>query len=218
MGVAPCVPSKSHDGFDIRQGRHDFFPGHRMSKRRFAVLDRDGTINAEREYLSHPDQLELLPGAVEGLRHMRRLGLGLVVITNQSGIGRGYFGWESLDIIHQRLFTLLAAEGIQLDGIYVCPHLPSDGCTCRKPQPELLERAAREHNFNPSEAFVIGDKAIDIDLGQQVGATTLLVRTGYGSQVALQSEKTWDYLADDLANAATVIECLIHADHRGRPW
>lgn len=185
-----------------------------MSQRRFVVLDRDGTINVEREYLSHPEQVELLPGAVCGLRHFRTLGLGLVVITNQSGVGRGYFDRARLDLIHERLCALLAAEGIQLDGIYVCPHRPSEGCTCRKPQPELLEKAAREHRFKPGEAFVIGDKVIDIELGQQVGATTLLVRTGYGAQIAAQMAVPSDYLVDDLANAAAVIEPLLNIDDR----
>lgn len=185
-----------------------------MNQKRFVVLDRDGTINIEREYLSDPDQLEILPGVVNGLRHFRKLGLGLIVITNQSGVGRGYFDWTRLELIHQRLCALLAAEGIQLDGIYVCPHHPSDGCTCRKPQGELLDKAAREHYFKPSEAFVIGDKIIDIELGKQVGATTLLVRTGYGAQVAEQMAVTWDYVVDDLANAAAVIERLLNTDNR----
>jgi len=189
-----------------------------MSQQRFVVLDRDGTINVEREYLSNSDQLELLPGAVRGLRHLRELGLGLVVITNQSGVGRGYFDWARLDLIHQRLSALLADEGIQLDGIYVCPHHPNDGCTCRKPQPELLEKAAREHKFRANEAFVIGDKAIDIELGQKVGATTLLVRTGYGTKVevlaASQMKVTWDYIVNDLADAANVIERHLNKTYR----
>jgi len=180
-----------------------------MNQKRFVVLDRDGTINVEREYLSQPDQLELLPGAANGLRHLRKLGLGLVVITNQSGIGRGFFDLPRLDLIHQRLHALLAAEDIQLDDIYVCPHRPNDGCRCRKPQLELLLKAAQEHHFNPSEAFVIGDNTVDIELGRQVGATTLLVLTGYGAQVAEQIEANWDYAVDDLESAAVVIEHLL---------
>jgi len=183
-----------------------------MTHQRFVVLDRDGTINVECEYLSRPDQLELLPGAVCGLRHLRQLGLGLIIITNQSGVGRGYFDEARLDLIHQRLSELLAAENIQLDGIYVCPHHPDAGCSCRKPQPGLLEKAAREHQFKPCEAFVIGDKIIDIELGQQVGATTLLVRTGYGAQVEEQMVVAWDYVVDDLANAAVVIERLLNTN------
>ena len=194
----------------VLPSRTDFYEGHSLSQRRFVVLDRDGTINVEREYISHPDQIELLPGAAQGLRHLHRLGLGLVVISNQSGIGRGYFSWESLNLIHQRLCELLTAEGIQLDGIYVCPHSPGDGCTCRKPQPELLEKAAREHNFDPRKAFVIGDKKSDIELGQKVSAITLLICTGYDTQLALQLARISDYVIDNLANAAAVIEHLLN--------
>ena len=100
--------------------------------RRFVILDRDGTICAERHYLSRPDQVELLPGAARGLRALRRLDLGLIVVTNQSGIGRGYFGEADLRAVHAQLRRLLAAEQIALDGVYCCPHLPEDECGCRK--------------------------------------------------------------------------------------
>ncbi len=120
-----------------------------MSQRRFVVLDRDGTINVDRHYLSDPDQMELLSGATAGLRAMRAMGLGLVVVTNQSAIGRGYFDLARLEEIHNRLRDLLAAERVELDGIYVCPHLPDDGCDCRKPLPGLLRRAAAELAFDP---------------------------------------------------------------------
>ncbi len=102
------------------------------------LLDRDGTIIAERSYLSDPDQVELLPGTVEGLRRLQRMGCGLVVITNQSGIGRGYFTETQLARIHERMKALLAREQVRLDGIYICPHRPEEHCSCRKPEPGLV--------------------------------------------------------------------------------
>jgi len=176
-----------------------------MARRRFVVLDRDGTINVERGYLSSLDQVELLPGAACGLRAMRNLGLGLIVITNQSAVGRGYFHAARLEEIHARLRELLAGEGVTIDGIYVCPHTPEDGCSCRKPLPGLIELAAEELAFDPTGCFVIGDKLSDIQLGSAVGATTLLVRTGYGAEAATSREVVADYVVDDLAAAAGVI-------------
>ena len=183
-----------------------------MKRRRFVVLDRDGTIIVERQYLSDPRQVELIPGAASGLRQLSEMGLGLVVITNQSAVGRGFFDQARLDLIHQRLCELLNAEGVHLDGIYVCPHTPEDACPCRKPRPGLLELAAQELGFDPQACFVVGDKACDIELGQRVGATTFLARTGYGAQVAAESTVTPDYVVDDLWDAAQIIECLLSAD------
>src|SRR5208337_2615106 len=163
----------------------------------FVVLDRDGTIIVERRYLTAPEQVELLPGAAEGLRAMRALGLGLVVVTNQSAVGRGYFDRNRLDEIHARLRELLATEGVTLDGVYVCPHRPEDGCLCRKPLPALLEQAARELGFDCRDCFVVGDKPCDIEMGQAAGATTLLVRTGYGAEHEANQAVKPDYVADD---------------------
>lgn len=168
--------------------------------RRFALIDRDGTINVEREYLSNPNGLELIPGAAKGLRLLKELGLGLVVLTNQSGIARGYFSLETLDAIHARLKALLAGEGIALDGLYICPHGPDDDCDCRKPLPGLALQAAKDLGFDPSRAFVIGDKAADVDLGKAVGATSILVRTGHGRKHEAMCRP--DYVADDLLGAA----------------
>lgn len=179
-----------------------------MSKR-FVALDRDGTIIKECHYLSDPNLVELLPGAADGLRHLRRLGLGLVVITNQSGLGRGYFDEARLTLIHQRFTDLLRQEGVELDGIYVCPHTPEDGCSCRKPRPGLVQAAAQELDFEPQTCFVIGDNVGDIGLGQRVAAITFLVRTGYGSQVAAAGAVNPDYIVNNLAEAAEVIEALL---------
>lgn len=185
-----------------------------MRRRRFVILDRDGTIIVERHYLCDPRQVELLPGAADGLRRLQRLGLGLVVITNQSAVGRGFIEQTHLDLIHQRLYQLLAAEGVRLDGLYVCPHLPEAGCPCRKPRTGLVELAAKELNFRPQASFVIGDQACDIELGRRVKATTMLVRTGYGAQVAAGHDVAPDYVVEDLRQAAQLIERLLAAEPR----
>lgn len=176
-----------------------------MAKPRYVVLDRDGTLIYERHYLSEVAQVELLPGAIEGLKQFLALGWQLVVVTNQSGIGRGYFDEERLEQIHQRLRSLLAAEGITLAGIYHCPHHPDNGCRCRKPAPGMLQQAAQDLDFELSQCIVIGDKPCDIELGQAVGATTVLVRTGYGAEVATQGTAQPDYVVQDLRAAADTL-------------
>lgn len=182
--------------------------------RNFAVLDRDGTIIVERHYLSDPRQVELIHGAARGMREMSKMGLGLVVVTNQSAIGRGILDMSHLDLIHKRMCELLAAEGVHIDGIYFCPHMPEDDCLCRKPKPGLLELAAKELELDPHSSFVIGDKQCDVELGQRVGATTLLVRTGFGAQVAEDGIVTPDYMVDDLQDAAQVIHRLLSTGDR----
>jgi D-glycero-D-manno-heptose 1,7-bisphosphate phosphatase len=177
--------------------------------RRCVLLDRDGTIVFERGYIRDPDEIELLPGAAAALRRLAKSSLALAVVTNQSAVGRGLLTEERLGEIHQRLRELLAAEGVALAGIYFCPHIPEDGCACRKPETGLFESASRELGFLPSESFVIGDKECDVELGQRAGATTILVRTGYGDDVDRDGSVSPDYVADDLAEAAGIIERLI---------
>jgi D-glycero-D-manno-heptose 1,7-bisphosphate phosphatase len=180
-----------------------------VTQRPFALLDRDGTIIKERHYLSDPDRVELIPRAAVGLRQLTQMGVGLLVITNQSGVGRGFFDERQLNRIHKRMCDLLAKESVILDGIYYCPHTPEDECRCRKPATELVRRASEKHGFDPSNIFVIGDKKIDVELGVNVGATTFLVRTGYGALVATESLVHPDYVVDDLAHAAATIENLL---------
>lgn len=178
-------------------------------RRRFVVLDRDGTLIEECHYLSDPADVALTPGAGEALRRLARRGLGLVVVTNQSAIGRGIFGPDRLDAIHAEVVEQLAREGVSLAGIYVCPHVPEDGCACRKPRRALLDRAGRDLGFDPADAFVVGDKASDIELGKSAGASTILVRTGYGREVEASGGAGADWIVDDLRQAAARIEeCL----------
>ena len=181
----------------------------RLSSRRFVILDRDGTLIREKNYLSDPAAVELLPGAVEGLHRIRDMGLGVVMVTNQSGIGRGYFDEATVEAIHGRMLEMLADRDLSLDGIYICPHTPEDACACRKPGTGLLLQAAEELQFDPRRAFVIGDKACDIDLGRNAGATTILVRTGYGNEHLASGEAKPEYVAEDMVGAAGVIERLL---------
>jgi D-glycero-D-manno-heptose 1,7-bisphosphate phosphatase len=172
--------------------------------KRFVLLDRDGTIIVEKHYLASPDQVALLPNAAAGLRTFSSLGFGLVIVTNQSGIGRGYFTTADADRVHLRLKELLAVESVALDGIYLCPHAPEVGCACRKPEPGLVRRAAADLGFDPSEAIVIGDKPCDIELGKRLHAQTVLVRSGYGVHYPTNAVKP-DLIANDLLAAAELI-------------
>jgi D-glycero-D-manno-heptose 1,7-bisphosphate phosphatase len=144
--------------------------------RRLALIDRDGTIIVDKVYLSDPDGIEFAPGAIEGLRLLRDAGFALALITNQSGIARGYFDAARLEQIHDRLRSMLAAEGLGLDAIYVCPHGPDDGCDCRKPEPGMVRSAMRDFGFGPDEAVVIGDT--DADMGAAAAAGVAGLRVG----------------------------------------
>ena len=177
--------------------------------RRFVLLDRDGTIIVDKHYLHDPDGVELLPMAAEGLRRLQGLGLGLAVLTNQSGIGRGYYDEASVHACNARMVELLAAEGVTLDGVYFCPHEPGAGCDCRKPMPGLMRRAAEELGFDPARAFMVGDKDADMGVGKATGATTILVRTGKGAAQEPACTDLTDFVADDLFGAALCIESLL---------
>ena len=172
--------------------------------RRYVVLDRDGTLNVEKTYLSDPEELELLPGVTAGLKLLQTHGFGLVVLSNQSGIGRGILSREIVEKIHLRLRELLQREGVNLESIYYCPHTPEQNCACRKPSPAMIHQAAKDLNFDPQESFVVGDKCSDIEMGRRVNAVTVLVLTGYGKQATFGLEKP-DFVAENFANAAALI-------------
>jgi len=173
--------------------------------RRWVALDRDGTLIEEVPYLADPWRVRLLPGAGQAVRLLRQMGLPMVLITNQSGIGRGYFELERLGEIHARLFALLAAEGATLDGVYCCPHRPEEGCPCRKPALGLLQQAARDLGLRPQDAFVIGDKECDLELGRRAGATAILVETGWGRETAARCGLQAHLVAADLWQASQAI-------------
>jgi D-glycero-D-manno-heptose 1,7-bisphosphate phosphatase len=173
---------------------------------RFVLLDRDGTINQEVDHLDRVDQVALIPGAAAAMRRLSSAGLGLVVLTNQANVGRGLLPADRLEEIHARLTRLLSDEGVRLDGLYVCPHAPEDGCDCRKPKAGLALRAATDHGFALDDSFVVGDHAADMGLGRAIGAVTILVRTGHGEdELKTGAGAQADHVAADLREAAGVV-------------
>lgn len=167
-----------------------------------AFVDRDGTINVERNYLRSPAELELIPGAAAGLKDLQARGFALVVLTNQSGVARRYFTLDAVAAVHARLAEMLAAEGVILDAVYLCPHGPADACDCRKPLPGMALRAAADLGLDLARSVMIGDKGVDLGLGRAIGARTILVRTGHGLAEEPVAAKLADFVADDLAAAA----------------
>ncbi len=170
-------------------------------------LDRDGTINREVHYLSRPEQLELLPGASEGLRSLHEAGYLLVVVTNQSAVGRGLLNRDRLDEIHRCLSGMLDAEGVKIAAWYDCPHRPDDGCSCRKPAIGLFERGRRELGISLDHAWMVGDRLSDLQAGRAIGARTILVATGYGRREYRlpQRHEYTDYYAESLIDVAQII-------------
>ena len=153
---------------------------------RAVFLDRDGTLNEEVGYVNHLDRFILLPRVGEAIRLLNRHGLKTVVITNQSGVARGYFTESLIHRVHERMEDLLRREGAHLDGIYYCPHHPEVGkppyrqkCRCRKPDTGLVDKAAKDLDIDCSKSYGIGDRGMDLEFAHRMGANGILVLTGY---------------------------------------
>lgn len=168
-------------------------------------LDRDGTLNIDTGYLKSPDDLTVLPGVGAALARLKQAGARLIVVTNQSGLGRGYFTSKDLEAIHHKLRLVLAEDGVTLDGVYFCPHHPDDRCNCRKPARGMIDRASAELQVDLTRAYVVGDSARDVELARQVGAQGILVMTGPSGAEALADltarDLSPDHVAEDLSRA-----------------
>lgn len=145
--------------------------------RRAVFLDRDGTIIEDRDYLSDPAGVALLPGAAEAVRRLNDAGLPVFIVTNQSGIGRGYFAESDYDKVHRRMIDLLARAGAEVAATYHCPHPPDldPPCHCRKPGAGLFESAARDHQIDLASSFYVGDRLRDLQAGTELGGTGFLI-------------------------------------------
>ncbi len=143
--------------------------------RRAVFLDRDGTIIFDEGYLADASRVRLVPGAASSLRRLRERGALLIVVSNQSGVARGLIRPEQLEAVDAAMDRLLAQEGVHLDATYYCEHGPDDGCSCRKPKPGMLERAAADHGIDLTRSVMIGDKRSDVEAGRAAGCATALL-------------------------------------------
>lgn len=182
--------------------------------RRAVFLDRDGTVNVEADFLSDPELLVLESHAAEGLRALRDAGFTLLVVSNQSGVARGLFTENDVRRVNERLRRMLAEEGVEIAGLYYCPHHPEGTvggyrgeCECRKPAPGMFTRAAAELDLDCAASYTVGDRARDLEAGRRAGTRCVLVKTGFGEnevEIALEM-KAADFVAEDLAGAAAWI-------------
>lgn len=182
---------------------------------RAVFLDKDGTLVRNVPYNVDPERIRLMPGAAEGLRLLHTAGYRLIVVSNQSGVARGYFPEGALAAVAARLRGLLAAAGVPLAGFYYCPHHPDGAasayaraCDCRKPAPGLLVRAAREHGVDLARSWLVGDILDDVEAGRRAGCRTVLIVNGGETEWSLSPLRLPEFLAADLASAArTIADC-----------
>lgn len=183
---------------------------------RAIFLDRDGTLNEEAGYIAAPEQFKLFGFAAEAVRLINEAGWRAIVLTNQSGIARGYLTEEFLLQTHKLMEDSLRLQGARLDAIYYCPHHPDFGqppyrrdCDCRKPKPGLIEKAAKEFDLDLTGCFVIGDRYRDVEMGHAAGASSVMVMTGFGREECETQRERWarppEFIAENLLEAVSWI-------------
>lgn len=170
-------------------------------------LDRDGTVLTEVGYLDTQEKMSLVAGAVDGIRKLNELGVRVVLVSNQSGVARGFFTREFVEETHRVLRKMLAEGKARFDRLYYCPHHPDSGCHCRKPETGMLEQARDELGIDLTRSYVVGDKPEDVMLGRRVSAKTVLVLTGHGGKSELQGRVWADHVSADLPGA---VDWIIH--------
>lgn len=190
-----------------------------MDIRKVVFLDRDGVINRDSaEYIKSWAEFEFLPGSLEALRLLCVEGYSIIVVTNQSGLARRLFSIETLESIHQQMRDQIIDAGGRITDIFYCPHLPGEGCNCRKPKTGMIDKAVAQYGLDPAGAALVGDSAKDILCGRQAGVgRAILVRTGNGLSAELELVELKiapEYMADDLLAAAHwIIDPPTQAQH-----
>jgi D-glycero-D-manno-heptose 1,7-bisphosphate phosphatase len=175
------------------------------TKSKAVFLDRDGTICEDVNYLSSPEQLEIFSFAAEAVRLLNENDFLVILITNQSGIARGFFDELSLRKIHDKLVSELAEQNAKLDAIYFCPHNPDANCACRKPKTGMIEQAIKDFSIDLEDSWMIGDKAIDVETGFNAKTKTALVLTGYGRKDLEELKRKPDITTENLLQAVRKI-------------
>ncbi len=181
--------------------------------KRAVFLDRDGTLIAEKNYLSRPEDVVIFPGVAGALKRLQEAGFHLFIVSNQSGVGRGYFTLADVDRVHEHLCRELARDGIRFEKVYTAPEAPGQPSRGRKPSPQFLFDARDEFALDLAESFMIGDKRIDLECGWNAGVQrSLLVRTGYGAALEQEApaELTRAVIVDGLPDAA---EWILNRNH-----
>lgn len=179
-------------------------------------LDRDDTISRDIPYCSRPEDFELLPAAGEGVKLLNDADFRIVIITNQSGIARGYFSEEMLGKIHQKMRDDLAQYGAHIDAIYFCPHHPDDNCDCRKPKPKLVYQAVKKLAIDLKRSYVIGDRLTDLELARNIGCKSAIIPSAPGKAELENSSISPDYAAPDFISAAKWVIRDNKASQEGR--
>ncbi len=186
-------------------------------------MDRDGTLNEDVGYPGCPDEVRIFEASFEAVRRLNRAGFAVVVVTNQSGVGRGYFKEGDVRAVHRAMADTMAAHGARLDAFYYCPHHPGSidpayalDCECRKPRPEMGRRAAADLGLDLSASYMVGDKVEDIEFGAAIGAVPLLVLTGYGEESRRRLEASGPAPAFVARDVLAAVDWILEREDRPR--